>query len=153
VKILDFLKEGEVTADLQGTDKLAVLRELSHKLVEPCQVASEEEILQVLLDREKLESTGIGEGFAVPHGRLRKLKHFILSFGRSIPGVDFDAIDHKPSHLFFVVMAPEHSAANNLKLLSRIVTLLKDTSFRKRLLEARSQQELFQIISEEDEKY
>jgi PTS system nitrogen regulatory IIA component len=81
------------------------------------------------------------------------LKHFILSFGRSIPGVDFDAIDHKPSHLFFVVMAPEHSAANNLKLLSRIVTLLKDASFRKRLLEARSQQELFQIISEEDEKY
>jgi nitrogen PTS system EIIA component len=153
VKILDFLKEGEVTADLQGTDKLAVLRELSRRLVEPCQVASEEEILQVLLDREKLESTGIGEGFAVPHGRLRKLKHFILSFGRSIPGVDFDAIDHKPSHLFFVVVAPEHSAANNLKLLSRIVTLLKDTSFRKRLLEARSQQELFQIISEEDEKY
>ena len=100
-----------------------------------------------------LGKTGIGEGIAVPHGRLRKLKNFVLSFGRSVKGVEFDSIDHKPSRLFFLVMAPENSAVNNLKLLSRIVTLLKDTSFKKRLMEAPSQHELFRIISEEDEKY
>jgi PTS system nitrogen regulatory IIA component len=81
------------------------------------------------------------------------LKHFFISFGRSIKVVDFDSIDQHPSKLFFLVMAPENSAVDNLKLLGRIVTLLKDVSFKKRLMEASSQKELFQIITEEDEKY
>ena len=153
MKILDYLKEERVIADLQGTEKSSVLKELSHVLVKACQVSSPEELLQVLLDREKLESTGIGEGIAIPHGRLKKLRDFAISFGRSIKGVDFDSIDHKPTHLFFLVMAPENSAVNNLKLLGRIVTLLKDPSFKRRLMEGTSQKELFQIISEEDDKY
>ena len=153
MKILDYLKEDQVKADLQARDKLAVLKELSRMVAEPCRGASEDEIMRVLQDRERLESTGIGEGIAIPHGRLKQLKNFVLSFGRSVQGVEFDSIDHKPSHLFFLVMAPENSAVNNLKLLSRIVTLLKDASFKKRLMEARSQKELFQIISEEDDKY
>ena len=153
VKIMNYLKEEWIIPNLQGTDKRSVLKALSSVLVKPCQMASEEELLQVLLDREKLGSTGIGEGIAIPHGRLKKLKSFIISFGRSMKGVDFDSIDRKPSQLFFMVMAPENSAVDNLKLLGRIVTLLKDPSFKKRLMEAQSQKELFQIISEEDEKY
>ncbi|OGP65930.1 MAG: hypothetical protein A2169_09410 [Deltaproteobacteria bacterium RBG_13_47_9] len=153
MKILNYLKEEWVIPNLQGTDKRSVLKALSSVLVKPCQMASEEELLQVLLDREKLGSTGIGEGIAIPHGRLKKLKSFLISFGRSMKGVDFDSIDRKPSQLFFMVMAPENSAVDNLKLLGRIVTLLKDPSFKKRLIEAQSQKELFQIISEEDEKY
>jgi len=153
MKILDYLREEWVLADIQGTDKPSVLQELSNVLVKPCQVASSEELLQVLLEREKLESTGIGEGVAIPHGRLKKLKTFFIAFGRSVRGVDFDSIDGKPSHVFFLVMAPENAAVNNLKLLGRIVTLLKDASFKRRLMEARSQKELFEFISEEDEKY
>ncbi len=153
MKIVDYLKEEWIISDLQATDKPSVLKELSRVLAEPCQVASPDELLQVLLDREKLESTGIGDGIAIPHGRLKKLKRFFVSFGRSIKGVDFDSIDHKPSHLFFVVMAPETSAVDNLKLLGRIVTLLKDPSFKKRLMEAGSRKELFQAVSEEEEKY
>jgi PTS system nitrogen regulatory IIA component len=153
MKIMDYLDEEWVIADLQGTDKASILKELSSVLVKPCKATSGEELLQVLLDREKLGSTGIGEGIAIPHGRLKKLKKFFISFGRSAPGVDFDSIDRKPSHLFFLVMAPENSAVDNLKLLSRIVTLLKEPSFKKRLIEAPSRKELFQIISEEDEKY
>ena len=153
MKIMNYLKEEWVIPNLQGTDKRSVLKALSSVLVKPCQMASEEELLQVLLDREKLGSTGIGEGIAIPHGRLKKLKSFLISFGRSMKGVDFDSIDRKPSQLFFMVMAPENSAVDNLKLLGRIVTLLKDPSFKKRLIEAQSQKELFQIISEEDEKY
>ena len=153
MKISDYLNEEWVLSDLKGTDKPSVLRELSNVLVKPCQVASVEELLQVLLDREKLGSTGIGEGIAIPHGRLKKLKKFFVSFGRSVKGVDFDSIDQKPSHLFFLVIAPENSAVDNLKLLGRIVTLLKEPSFKKRLIEAPSQRELFQVISEEDEKY
>ncbi len=153
MKLMDYLKEERVIPDLRGPDKPSVLRELSSVLVNPCQVASVEELLQVLLDREKLGSTGIGEGIAIPHGRLKKLKNFFISFGRSIKGVEFDSIDRNPSRLFFLVMAPDNSAVENLKLLSRIVTLLKDDSFKKRLIEAPSRRELFEIISEEDEKY
>jgi len=153
VKIIDYLQEEWVIPNLQGTDKRSILKDLSKVLVKPCQVASAEELLQVLLDREKLGSTGIGEGIAIPHGRIKKLKSFLISFGRSMKGMDFDSIDRKPSHLFFLVMAPENSAVDNLKLLGRIVTLLKDSSFKKSLMEAQSQKELFQIISEEDEKY
>ena len=153
MKIMDYLQEERVIPNLQGTDKRSVLKALCVLLVKPCQAASAEELLQVLLDREKLGSTGIGEGIAIPHGRLKNLKSFFISFGRSVKGVDFDAIDGKPSHLFFMVMAPENSAVDNLKLLGRIVTLLKDSSFKKRLMEAQSPKELFEIISEEDEKY
>lgn len=153
MKIMDYLSEEWVIPDLQGTDKSSILKELSSVLVKPCQVPSVEELLQVLLDREKLGSTGIGEGIAIPHGRLKKLKKFFISFGLSLRGVDFDSIDRKPSHLFFLVIAPENSAVDNLKLLSRIVTLLKEPSLKKRLMEVHSQKELFQIISEEDEKY
>ncbi len=153
MKIVDFLKEERIIPKLQGTDKLSVLRELSNVLVASCQVNSAEDLLRILLDREKLESTGIGEGIAIPHGRLKKLKDFVISFGRSVQGVDFDSIDKKPTHLFFLVMAPENSAVNNLKLLGRIVTLLKDASFKKRLMEADSRHELYQCIAEEDEKY
>ena len=153
MKILDYLDEEWVIADLQGLDKTSLLKELSSVLVKPCKVTSVEELLQVLLDREKLGSTGIGEGIAIPHGRLKKLKKFFISFGRSVKGVDFDAIDRKPSQLFFLVMAPENSAVDNLKLLSRIVTLLKEPSFKKRLMEAPSRKELFKVIAEEDEKY
>jgi PTS system nitrogen regulatory IIA component len=153
MKIMDYLSEEWVIPDLQGTDKSSILKELASVLVKPCQVPSVEELLQVLLDREKLGSTGIGEGIAIPHGRLKKLKKFFISLGRSLRGVDFDSIDRKPSHLFFLVIAPENSAVDNLKLLSRIVTLLKEPSLKKRLMEVHSQKELFQIISEEDEKY
>lgn len=153
MKIMGYLNEERVIPDLQGKDKASVLKELSSVLVNPCHVTSVEELLQVLLDREKLGSTGIGEGIAIPHGRLKSLKNFFISFGRSLKGVDFDSIDRKPSQLFFLVMAPENSAVDNLKLLSRIVTLLKEPSFKKRLMGAQSRKELFQIISEEDEKY
>ncbi len=153
MKIMEYLREEWMIPELQGTDKASILKELSSILVKPCQVASVEELLQVLLDREKLGSTGIGEGIAIPHGRLKRLKRFFISFGRSLRGVDFDSIALKPSQLFFLVMAPENSAVDNLKLLGRIVTLLKEPSFKRRLMEAPSQKDLFQVISEEDEKY
>jgi PTS system nitrogen regulatory IIA component len=153
MKIMDHLKQEWVIPDLQGADKPSILKELSSVLVKPCQVTSVEELLPVLLEREKLGSTGIGEGIAIPHGRLKKLRGFFICFGRSLKGVDFDSIDGKPSQLFFLVMAPENSAVENLKLLSRIVTLLKESSFKKRLMDAHSQKELFQVLSAEDEKY
>ncbi|MBM4278421.1 MAG: PTS sugar transporter subunit IIA [Deltaproteobacteria bacterium] len=153
MKLLNFLKEEWVIPELSGTDKPSILKELSKVLMEPCGATSSEELIHVLLEREKLGSTGIGEGVAIPHGRLKRLKHFFISFGRSTHGVDFDSIDHKPCHLFFMVMAPENSAVENLNLLGRIARLLKDPSFKKKLMGANTQKEIFEIISEEDERY
>ncbi len=153
MKIMDYLKEDGVIPDLQGIDKLSVLKELSHVLVKPYQSPLAEKITEAVLDREKIESTGIGEGIAIPHGRLKMFKDFIVSFGRSIQGIDFDSIDLQPTYLFFLVMAPENSAVDNLKLLRRIVTTLKNDSFKKGLMKARTQRELFRLIAEEDEKY
>jgi PTS system nitrogen regulatory IIA component len=152
MKIMDYLTEDGVILDLQGIDKLSVLMELSRVVVKPYQSPLDEEITEAVLNREKLESTGIGEGIAIPHGRLETLEDFIVSFGRSIKGIDFNSIDHKPTHLF-LVMGPENSAVNNLKLLGRIATILKNVSFKKQLMKARSQREIFQLIAEEDEKY
>ncbi len=153
MKIADFLKKEWVIDELKGTDKNSILRELAEVLVKPCEVSSVEELVQILIEREKLGSTGIGDGIAIPHGRMKRLKNFLISFGRSLKGVDFDSIDGKPSQIFFLVMSPENSAVENLKLLGRIVTLLKDSSFKRRLMEASSSNEIFQIIIEEDEKY
>lgn len=153
VKLLDFLKEEWVIPDLSGTDKVSVLKELSGILTGSCSGTSSEELLQILLEREKLGSTGIGEGVAIPHCRRKGADHFCLSFGRSRHGVDFDSIDQKPCHLFFMVMAPENSAVENLHLLGRIARLLKDVSFKKKLMGAATRKEIFDIISEEDKRY
>ena len=153
MKIMTYVTEDRVISDLHGADKLSVLRELSRPLVKACGLASAEELVQVLLERERIESTGIGEGIAIPHGRVKGLREFLVFFARSMKGVDFDSIDQKPAHLFFLILAPDNSATVNLELLSRVVTLLRDHSFRKRLMEARSPKELFQIIAEEDETY
>ena len=153
MKLVDYLHPEWIIPSLQGTDKRSVLRELCQVVMAPCDAGSVDEVLHILLEREKLGSTGIGEGIAIPHGRLKKLKEFCISFGRSIQGVDFDSIDGNPSHLFFLVLAPENSAVENLKLLGRIVTLLKDPSFKKRLIDAQAREDLYQVLSEEDEKY
>jgi len=153
MKIMDYIKEDGVISDLQATDKLSVLKELTRVLIKPYQSPLAEEIIHVVLNRERLGSTGIGEGIAIPHGQLKRFEDFIVSFGRSIKGINFDSIDEKPTHLFFLVMGPENSPVSNLKLLSRIATILKDASFKGQLMKARSQRELFQLITEEDEKY
>jgi PTS system nitrogen regulatory IIA component len=105
------------------------------------------------LEREKLGSTGIGDGIAIPHGKMKGIEELVTSFGRSIKGVDFESIDNKPTHLFFLLVAPENSAGVHLKALARISRLLKDSGFRNRLMEASDRQDLFRIIAEEDEKF
>jgi PTS system nitrogen regulatory IIA component len=111
------------------------------------------EILSILLEREKLGSTGIGDGIAIPHGKSTELSQIISGFGLSKRGINFDSLDGKPAHLFFLLVAPENSVGTHLKMLARISRMLKNVEFRKKLLGANSQQEIYQIISEEDAKY
>ena len=110
-----------------------------------------EEVIRVLLEREKLGSTGIGDGVAIPHGKLRGLKDLFISFGRSRGGVEFDSMDGKPVNLVFLLVAPEESVGVHLKTLARISKLLKNPAVRQRLVGASGSQEIYDIIVEEEE--
>lgn len=153
MKITDILDEASVIQDLASTSKKGILEELSNVLVERGKLPDRDKVVEVLLEREKLGSTGIGDGIAIPHGKMKGIKGLVTSFGRSIKGVNFESIDNKPTHLFFLLVAPENSAGIHLKALARISRLLKDSGFRNRLMEASDRQDLFRIIAEEDEKF
>ncbi len=153
MKITDILDETSIIQDLSSTSKKGVLEELSNVLVARGKLPDRDKVVEVLLEREKLGSTGIGDGIAIPHGKMKEIEELVTSFGRSIKGVNFESIDNKPTHLFFLLVAPENSAGIHLRALARISRLLKDSSFRNRLMEASDGQDLFRIIAEEDEKF
>ncbi len=151
MKILDILKEEAIIAELNATDKKGVLEELTGPVAQASGVA-QEEMVRVLLERERLGSTGIGDGIAIPHGKLKSLESLLIGFGRSHKGVDFEAIDGKPAHIFFLLMAPENSTGAHLQMLARISRLLKDTAFRQRLMTAADRHKLYMVIADEDQE-
>jgi PTS system nitrogen regulatory IIA component len=152
MKILDILDKKLIIPQLASKNKEGVLRELVHVLSQVEKQVNEERLIEVLLERESLGSTGIGDGVAIPHGKSKEVKKILASFGRSLPGMDFQSLDGKPAHLFFLLIAPENSAGIHLKALAQISRLMKDQGFRKRLLEADSAEEIYNLFSEGDEK-
>ncbi|MFQ5480956.1 MAG: PTS sugar transporter subunit IIA, partial [Thermodesulfobacteriota bacterium] len=105
-----------------------------------------------LFAREQLGTTGIGHSVALPHGKLKGVNEIKVFFGRSTEGVDFKAIDNEPVHLIFLIIAPENSAADHLKLLACISRILKSQELRRRLMNADDPVSIFNIISEADKK-
>lgn len=153
MKITDILSPDMVIADLKGTTKPEVLNELAKALTSKYKEISLADLTAVLAERERLGSTAIGDGIAIPHGKLRGVTKIIGAFGRHVKGVDFDSLDGGPSQLFFVLVAPEDSASLHLKALARVSRLLKEGSFRERLLAAKDADEIYRLIKEEDNKY
>jgi nitrogen PTS system EIIA component len=153
MKISEILDRRAVVADLLGQTKPELLRELCHPLAVLHSGLSEERLLQTLLDRERLGSTGLAEGVAIPHGKLKGLPQLVGSFGRSIPGVDFDALDKKPTKLFFVIFAPETAGGDHLRALARVSRLFRSAQFRESVMEAPDAATIFDLIEAEDEKF
>ena len=153
MKITDFLTPDRVIADLTEKDKSEVLKEMAGQLAETQPGLDAAQILQVLQDREKISTTAIGEGVAIPHGKLPNVQNVSALFARSLQGVDFASLDGEPTHLFFTLIAPQDAAADHLKALARISRLLKDPDLRRRLLTAATSQELYNIIAAEDQKF
>ncbi len=151
MKIVDFLKPELIIDNIKAQDKEGMLKEFALRLEKLIGVKADK-VFNILMEREKLGSTGIGEGVAIPHGKLHDIQQFICSFGRSKKGIDFDAIDGKPVHLVFLLLAPENSAGTHLKALAKISKILKDPTFREQLLEQQGAEEIYRIIKEEDEK-
>jgi PTS system nitrogen regulatory IIA component len=152
MKITDMLRPEFVLDDLAVTGKRDALTELTRVFAMAGIKVDPEAMLPVLLEREKLGSTGIGDGIAIPHGKIEGLDGMLVSFGRSRAGIGFDAMDGQPVHLFFLLMAPENSVGLHLKALAKISRMLKDPAFRKSLREAQTREDLFRIISEKDDE-
>lgn len=152
MKIVEFLQPGAVLHDLTGATAQAVLSELARPLAATHHV-DPQRLLDTLLEREKLGSTGIGDGVAIPHGKVPGLPALMASFGRSRAGVDFKAIDGKPTYLFFTLFAPENSAGAHLKALARISRIFKNAAFRDAILKASDAAAVYKLIEIEDAKY
>ncbi len=150
MSITGIFKKEFVIAKLKSKTRLEVLTELSKVFLKSDIIVNYDEMVEVLLEREKLGSTGIGEGIAIPHGKLAGLDDIIVSFGRSKDGIDFDSMDGRPVHIFFLLMAPENSAGQHLKALAKISRMLKDSSFRTELMLAKSEDDLYRIIREKE---
>lgn len=152
MKIVDLLNPAAIVANLRASDKKTALEELTDAIVGVEKDLDRQEVISVLQERERLGSTGIGEGVAIPHGKLKTIDKLLISFGRSEAGVEFDSMDGKPAQLFFLLLAPEESVGVHLKTLARISKLLKSPVVRRRLLEAGDGADIFRVISEEEEK-
>ena len=153
MRITDFLSDQSVIPALASGEKNAVLQEMAEWLASQHRFLDKHKVLQVLLEREKISTTAIGEGVAIPHGKLAGVERVLGVFARSPEGVDFASLDGGRTHLFFVLIAPENAAADHLKALARISRLLKDEAFRRRLMTGKTSQDIYQTIAEEDQKF
>jgi len=151
MKLTEILVEDNIISDLKARDKKGVLEELADAIASHEPSLDKNSLVKTLLERERLGSTGIGDGVAIPHGKFHGINHPIISFGRSRKGLDFESMDGQPTFLFFLLVAPENDANIHLKTLARIAKILKNSSFRKVLMETPTRRELYQTIIQNDE--
>jgi PTS system nitrogen regulatory IIA component len=153
MKLADALKKEFIIPNLTSRNKTELIRELSEHVTSVYTNINTDRVFNVLMEREKLCSTAVDEGVAIPHGKLSGISNVIAAFGRSKEGIDFDSLDGKPTHLFILLLAPENSAGMHIKLLAKISRIFKIHNFRSQLMEAKSRDEIYEIIAEEDDKH
>lgn len=152
MKLSDILDLNNIIISLKAQNKITVIEELAGAIMESYPSLKEDELIKILLERERLGSTGIGDGVAIPHGKVPGINDPVISFGRSEGGLDFESMDGEPVYLFFLLVAPEDSANIHLKVLAKIAKILKNNSFRKQLFEAKTREEIYKIIINDDEE-
>jgi PTS system nitrogen regulatory IIA component len=152
MKIMDILVSDAVILDLGTGEKREVLTEMASALAKVEPQIEADRLLEVLMEREALQSTGIGEGVAIPHGKMAGFDRLVASFARSPEGVDFDSIDGQPTHHLFLLVVPEHSGGQYLKALARISRFFRDPAFRQQLTDAETTRDVIRAIAEEDSK-
>lgn len=152
MRLVDVLEKESILPNLEARDKRALLYEMITHLSPKIEGLDKEQAFEALIKREESGTTGIGHGVAIPHGKISGLDKITVCFGRSVKGVDFNSIDSMPVHLFFLIMAPEHSVAAHLKLLACISRLLKNPKVRSKLMALSDASDIFKLIVEWDAK-
>jgi PTS system nitrogen regulatory IIA component len=153
MRIVDFVRPELVIAELEASRKEQAIAELAAHLAARIPGLEKDVLALALMEREKLASTAIDQGVAIPHAKMRTISQLVACIGRKSAGIDFDSMDGRPTHLFFVLVAPENSTGVHLKALARISRLFRDPGFRQRMMEAPDAASLYQVIADEDAKY
>ena len=151
MKLKEILQYDNVIPNINADNKRAVLEKLAQSVTEVYPGVDYEILLKVLFEREQLGTTGIGDGIAIPHAKISGITQPIVAFARCVDGVDFDALDGKPSYIFFLLIAPEQASGQHIQVLVRIAKILKSSAFRDKLMESKSRDELYKLIIETDE--
>jgi PTS system nitrogen regulatory IIA component len=151
MKLMDFIVKDAIVVNLQGKEKKDVLEEMVEALVKSKKISGKEKVVKILLDREELGSTGIGQGVGIPHGKTNEVDNVVIAFGSSRQGIEFESLDGELVYLVFLLLAPVESTGIHLKALAKISRILKDKHFRQSLRDAKDVAEVVKIIKEEDE--
>lgn len=141
-----FFKIEFINANLSARNKDEALEELVDTILHGGVHLNSSSVVDILKKRENLGSTGIGEGVAIPHGKISDINDIKIAFGKSTEGIAYDSIDGKPVHLLFMLLAPENTASQHLKILANISRMLKEVIFREKLLNAEYNNDLYEII-------
>lgn len=154
MKISEFLCTKAILTDLKATDKAEVIQELVAALVNAGAVEKKHKakLVEILMAREALGSTAIGQGIAIPHGKCEYVTKLTAGLGVSKKGVDFDSLDGEPAFIFFLLVAPIDSAGPHLKALAKISHLLKDRYFRENIKSAKDEKSILKLIAQEDDR-
>jgi mannitol/fructose-specific phosphotransferase system IIA component (Ntr-type) len=153
VKLAEIMRESLIFPELTALNKADALREIISGISKEFPTLPESDLFSVIMERERLSSTGIGSGIAIPHAKHPEAQVQIAAFGRSKAGISFDAIDGKPAHLIFLIIGPVGANEAHLKVLARISKFLHDTSFRERLFTAETAGLIYEAIAEKDAQY
>ena len=150
MRLSEIINRDSIILDLKASDKHEVIEILVNELFELKKISDKETYLHSVLDREKLGTTGIGKGIAIPHGKSDAVHEISVIFARSIDGVDFESLDGKPVHLIFMLTAPKEANGTYLKALAKLSRLLRHQVFRDALLSAKTKDEILSLIAEEE---
>ena len=152
MKLASFLREDLIQLDLKSKVKDDVIQELIDLITNAGEITNKEEFKRTIQEREQLETTGIGDGIAIPHGRTDSVKQLVIAFGRSGEGVDFQSLDSNPAYLLFMIASPQNASGIYLRVLAKISRLLKSYDFRSALRNAKTPAEIIQIFTEAEKE-
>ena len=153
MKLKDILTREVILVPLQNTEKDRIIEEMVDVLYDNKKVEDRDKVLKAVLDRERVMSTGVGDGVAIPHGKADGVKQLVASFGITKKDIDFGSIDDKPVRLVFLLVGPYDQTGPHLKALSRISRLMHKAEFRSKLIHAKNSDEVLQAVTQEEEKY
>ena len=153
MKICDILKEEKIISDFKGKNKEEVINQLIDLFKDDQRVNDLEKVRTAVLEREKIMSTGVGNGFAIPHGKTEGVNEIIAGFARIPDPIDFQALDDQPVNLVFLLVGKENLVGPHIKLLSRISRMMNKEQFRNDLINADSAARIYEIFQNEEKNY
>lgn len=153
MKLSDLLHKDFIIAELKSTAKEDVINELIDLFQNDSRVIDLKKVRDAVLDRERIMSTGVGKGFAIPHGKTNAVNEILAAFGKTDNPIDYQALDNQPVHLVFLLVGKDNMVSTHIKLLSRISRMMTKEDFREKLMLAKTSDEILEIFKTEEQNY